>query len=166
MKKQTIIILVLILVKIAPVFGQPINYFYNDKRVSKEYIISGKSKIKIVNCDEISQMIKENNLFSEFCKSYKDSLSIESVSSLIVFRVNNNMVKNTNSTNSDFILNNVVNDIINSSFKNLRFKRLNSGENLIGVYLHHIPKSKKVIVEFVEFKDGNYYSILKKKYNI
>lgn len=166
MKKEIIILLIWGLFKGTYAFSQPINYLYNNKTVSKDYIISGKSKIKIFNCMEISQLIKGNSSFTKFCSIYKDSIGIESVSSLIIFKVSNNIITNTNSIVSDFTLNNIANEIVDSSFKGLKFKKLNGEQTLIGFYIHHIPKSKKFIVEFVEFKNDKYYLILKKEYDI
>lgn len=161
-----VILLFILLFKSFNIFCQPINYYYKDKVVSKDYIISGKSKIKFSNSKIIVQKIKGNDAFVKFCATYKDSLSMGIISSLIIFSVHEKKIINTNLMDSDFQLNNIVNEFIATIFKSIQLKKYPENDVLIGFYVHYIPKSKESNIEFVEFRDDKYYSILKKTFKV
>lgn len=144
-------------------FSQPINYLYNNNEVPKNYIIQGKSELKIVNCKDVLRSIKENTSFMKFCSNHKDSLDVEIISSLIIFKVDNNIIINTNLGDNDFEFNNIANEIVNTLSKKMKLKNLKKEEYLLGFYIHYIPRLNRFIYEFVEFKDDKYYIIYKGK---
>ena len=150
-----VILLFILLFKSLNIFCQPINYYYKDSTISKDYVISGKSKIKFSKSKYIVQQIKENKAFVNFCATYKDSLSTEIISSLIIFNVHEKKIINTNMLTSDFPLNNIVNEFIATVFKSIHLKKYPENDVLIGVYVHFIPKSKEANIEFVEFRISN-----------
>ncbi|MFW0739181.1 hypothetical protein [Flavobacterium sp. T12S277] len=161
-----VILLFILLFKSFDIFCQPINYYYKDKTISKDYIISGKSKIKFSNSKYIVQQIKMNNAFVKFCAAYKDSLSTEIISSLIIFNVHEKKIINISMLNVDFQLNSIVNELIATVFKSIQLKKYPENDVLIGFYVHFIPKSKETNIEFVEFRDDKYYSIFRNTFKL
>lgn len=163
MKKQVIIIFIGVFLVVGYAFSQPINYLYNNNEVSKNYIIQGKSKLKIANRKDILRSIKENTSFMKFCSNYKDSLDVEIISSLIIFKVDNYIITNTNLGVNDFEFNNIANKIVDTISEKMKLKNLMKEKYLLGFYIHYIPRLNKFIYEFVEFKDDKYYIIYKGK---
>ncbi|WP_139294467.1 hypothetical protein, partial [Microcystis aeruginosa] len=88
----------------------PINYVLGEKSVSKDYILKGKSLLKIKNTSKIKSLIKSDLEFTNFYTKKKDSINEWYISSLILFSIKDKHIITPNKIISDFELNNIANN--------------------------------------------------------
>ncbi len=137
----------------------PINYIVGKNSISKDYILSGKSQLKIKNTSKIESLIKANLDFTDFCKKNKDSIGTGYISSLLLFYIKDRSVIMPNVIQSDFELDNIANNCINTFFNQIKFCNLTNKQFVLGFYLTFLPNEDKFTFGFVQVINNEYYSI-------
>lgn len=155
-----LIIINVFLLSHSKTFAQaPINYISGESSVSKDFILVGKSQIKISKTSKVKSLIKSNLEFVDFYTKHKDSINMTYVSSLILFTVNDKKVITPNTIQSDFKLDNIANNCITSFSNQIKFNNLTNGELVLGFYLTFNPNEDIFTFGFVEIKNNQYYGI-------
>ena len=137
----------------------PIDYVFGQKSVSKDYVIKGKSQIKIKNASKLKTLLKEDLDFTNFYTKNKDNIDKWYVSSMILFYIKEEKVIKPNKITSDYELNTIANNCINTYFNQIKFCHLTGSDYILGFYLTFDADKNRFTFGIVEFDQNDYYSI-------
>jgi hypothetical protein len=157
--KILLVLTVLLLSHVQTYAQVPIDYVLGQNSVSKNYEIKGKSEIKIKNTSKLKILLKEDLDFTNFYTKNKDSIDKWYVSSMILFHIKGEKVITPNKITSDFELNIIANNCINTYFNQIKFCNLTGKDYFLGFYLTFDTDKNRFTFGLVEFKENNYYSI-------